>query len=751
MSWNGGILCLNLGKVKRKASKEAPPGPAAQKWDVHAAILNAFQEAEKELGFFPRAIILQEYCFRIDPPDTISTDGTMHSCRSAGSPTMEDLFYALAKLGHGGVWRAVRQGNNDAIAKCILYPVVLFDTDVFECNTVLNGAIPPYPANRELEDVAFTGFAARTLRDYGGRWAAAHLAVKYSATEYMIDNSALSTPLQFMLVSYHGRRNEIRDPDLPGSERHARPLDTSILLPISETFVKHVAEFALKQPFHKLYDNKLNLVGVPAILAGDWNCKLKIESIDPIPGVSILKHIPKEVSQDVSSRMAPEGAALRPRIDYAISTNPLPTDRAQRYAAKSGAKAQAPCIVEIGEITELAHLAAHHARKFFDHNPFVMAFTLTAGAEAATLMPMSQAPIGNIKPITVGRQDGPSNPRELQSVVAPAAPPTPSPTQPARTTDGTSRAASSSSRQLVLEPLQELASETTLEVPPVVPKSGFFKRVVSIMRAVSFESASRRSRTTVSASLTAGDEGSLSTDGRGGSLGTMPSHPVLDTEFTSGSSSGSVHVEEADNAGVLPASTPGPERASLRVEEAEVDAQPASSPGSESASVHEEAEVDAQPASTPGSESASVHEEAEVDVLPASTPGSDRASVHEEEKTEVYMPAQILESPRPFVGAKIELWRRRFYQTSMERTEPMLLSELPEYIKPMILDALQVAVPTWPFRDRSLAKYTLLAASAQEWWPAGAGEVSKRGEYNKKVMEHPEIFDNLRRYLAPHL
>jgi hypothetical protein len=140
----------------------------------------------------------------------------------------------------------------------------------------------------------------------------------------------------------------------------------------------------------------------------------------------------------------------------------------------------------------------------------------------------------------------------------------------------------------VLDPLQKLASETTLEVPPVVPKAGLWRAVVSIMRALSFQSASRRSRTTVSASSTAGDEGSLPTDGLGGNLVTFPSHPVLDTDFTSGSSSGSVRVEEADNADAQPASTSGSEsRTSLHEKDEEVDVPPSSTTGSETASVHE--------------------------------------------------------------------------------------------------------------------------------------------------------------------
>ena len=104
-------------------------------------------------------------------------------------------------------------------------------------------------------------------------------------------------------------------------------------------------------------------------------------------------------------------------------------------------------------------------------------------------------------------------------------------------------------------------------------------------------------------------------------------------------------------------------------------------------------------------------------------------------------------------GAKIELWRRDKYEKYMELTEPNALhpSKLLELVKPMILDALRVIVPTWSLRDRSLALNMLHDASLQEWYPAGMGRAYKRDEFNEKVMEHPEIFDNLRRYLAPHL
>ena len=673
MSWNGGILCLNVGGGTSYPGKDK----------VHSAILNAFQEAKRELGVYPRVILLQEYQFQIDMMDTIPADVVIRDLpRTAGFPTMANLFSKLTEIGAGGAWRAVRQGISDPLVKSKSYPVVLFDTDVFEHNSVLQTAIPLFPDPIE-GIIDETGFGARTLRNYSGRWSAVHLAVKYSATDCKAHNPDLSTPLQILLISYHGRHNEIRNPEHEGSDRRARELPYEVKLPLSVTFVKHASEFALKQPFHKLADNHLNLRGVPTIVAGDYNIRVPNNSFDSMPGVCIIKHIPKTISRELSVREAPEDGLQKPQIDYAFVTNPLPTKTAQRYAARSGAKAQAPCIVEIGEITELAHLEDHRVLRLFNHNPFVMAFTLTAGAEAATLMPMSQAPIGNIKPIIIPREP-----------VAPAPPPTPSPTQPERIGGASFRADNSSSRQLALEPLLDPESETTVAVPLVEPKAGFFKRVVSIVRAVSFQSASRRSRTTVSASSTAGDEGSLSTNGRGADLDTVPSsHPVLDSDFTSGSSSGSVHVEEADNA-------------------------------------------DAQPASTPGSESrTSVHEEdKEVDVLPD--------------------PSPIPEPPRPVVGgAKIELWRRKQYEAYMERTGPNALhpSEMLWFVKPMILDALRVPAPKPGEGDKYLAQNMLFAASRQEWYPAGMGQAFKRDEFNEKVMEHPEIFDNLCRYLAPHL
>ena len=81
---------------------------------------------------------------------------------------------------------------------------------------------------------------------------------------------------------------------------------------------------------------------------------------------------------------------------------------------------------------------------------------------------------------------------------------------------------------------------------------------------------------------------SMSTDGLRGNLVTFPSHPVLDTDFTSGSSSGSVRVEEANHADAQPASTSGSERrTSLHEKDEEVDVPPSSTTGSETASVHE--------------------------------------------------------------------------------------------------------------------------------------------------------------------
>lgn len=247
---------------------------------------------------------------------------------------LDELCKLLNEATGTTTWKAVRQWGDgqDANAESLRDAVVLYDRSVYIGTDIEKSSVGAF---RDEEDLlaGMQPSIRGQLADFIGRWASAELEVVDSAT------GTSATGLQFVLVSYHGRKMMKANNDI-------LPVQTTVKASMARDFVSQVADLAVANE------------ASPALIAGSWNIDSvpltvngghKSDGRSKAPWTTTV-HLSDAVEKDSIGQPLSQ-------VDYAVAVHPAPGSNANTDLT----------VTEVVTLSHPADIASH-----FQHKPLLL-------------------------------------------------------------------------------------------------------------------------------------------------------------------------------------------------------------------------------------------------------------------------------------------------------------------------------------------------------------------------------------------